>query len=137
MFTPPGVEVSALKNFKRPSGRRASQWPQSRVCRLFHLQISLCSSSTPKVFPQLYSFHFVPFHSQRSYYHRHAPRPALTNVYSSSGLRLLHYKRTVFIFTHQVRSKHCFHILSASLQRATNLCDVTFPFSIFIIIKYQ
>uniref|UniRef100_A0A3B4UQR0 Cyclin-dependent kinase inhibitor 1B-like n=1 Tax=Seriola dumerili TaxID=41447 RepID=A0A3B4UQR0_SERDU len=32
--------VSALKHFQRPSGRSAGQWPQSRVCHLFHLQIS-------------------------------------------------------------------------------------------------
>lgn len=63
------VGVSALKNFKRPSGHRAGQWPQSRVCRLFHLQISLWSASTPQVITQLLSFHPAPFHSHSSYYH--------------------------------------------------------------------
>lgn len=47
--------VSALKHFKRPSGRRAGQWPQSRVCHLFHLQISPSTPTTPQVFARLLS----------------------------------------------------------------------------------
>lgn len=96
-------------------------WPQSRTmehkaeCAVgFTCKSAFGAPPPPRVFPQLFPFHAVPFHSQSSYYHRHVPL-----------MLILTLARVYLVLLQQrdweERANITFTLLNASVPRTHNV----------------